>query len=163
LRSLPAKYRTDRGTALIEFTLVFPIFFWLFLNSINFGMYMYGWVTVSNAARAVAQYQVYAGCAVATCPATPAYSSQISPLFTTDVSSLRGTAPTLIVCSNSNGTVTTIGGTGTCTPPADPEPSAFTLYSVDVTYTFSPLFHTGSITYLLPTTIHKQVLMRSMQ
>jgi Flp pilus assembly protein TadG len=154
--------RTLTGTALLEFTLVFPIFIWLMLNAINFGMYMYDWVTVSNAARAVAEYVVYNGCAVATCPAAAAYGANISPLFSTDTSSLPGSAPTLLVCENFNGTVTTIGGSGTCSTPADPEPTAFALYSVDVTYSYSQLVTSG-VTYVLPSSIHQQVVVRSMQ
>jgi hypothetical protein len=153
----------ERGTALIEFTLVAPLFLLLMLNTVNFGFYTYAWVTVGNAARAAVEYQVYNGCAVASCPPTPLYPAISSPLFTTDTSSLPGTAPTLLICKNFNGATSVVGGTGTCTIPADPEQAAFTLYSATVTYAFSPLFSAASLTYLLPTNIQQQVVMRSMQ
>lgn len=45
-----------KGQALIEASLLVPMIFFLFLGLTNFGFYIYAFITVSNAARAAAQY-----------------------------------------------------------------------------------------------------------
>jgi hypothetical protein len=139
---------------------------------------MFGWITVNNAARAAAEYQVYNGVAIGF-PAKPSFSQVQCNVWYQDVSSLPnkgvGNAGnctwsnvTIEICSNRNGTVN-CNGTGTYAPPADPEPSQYTLYSVDVAYNYAPLFSAFSVPALNvfltlpPTTIHQQVVMRSMQ
>jgi Flp pilus assembly protein TadG len=155
---------TEKGTALVEFTLVFPVFLLLMLNAVNFGFYIYAWVTVGNAARAAAQYQSYNGVAVGS-PNAPSYSQVSSPLFADDTSSLPNT-PTLTICRrNTDGSVTVWGGSGSCASiPTDPESSPYALWTVTVTYNFTQLLASSAIgIYSLPTSIQQQVVMRSMQ
>jgi hypothetical protein len=156
--------RPEQGAALIESALVLPLLLLLMINAVNFGTYIFGWITVNNAARAAAEYRIYNGVAVGF-PATPS-SSQVQSLVITDTSSLHSplfSDLSVTICSNRNGTPTCAG-----TPP-DPEPGSYTLYSVDVAYNFTPLFGSFSLPSLgisltiLPNTIHRQVLMRSMQ
>jgi hypothetical protein len=157
------------GSALIETALVLPLLLLLMLNTVNFGLYIFGWITVDNAARAAVEYQIYNGAAIGF-PTSPTFS-QVTDLVTADVASLPTSATpkvTLEVCSNRNGT-STCSGTGSYLPPADPEPAGYVLYSVDIAYTYTPLFSAFDIPGLgisltLPaSTIHQQVAMRSMQ
>ena len=53
----------SRGQALIEAALLLPMLLVLMLNGINFGLYIYAWVTVNDAARAAAEYAVDNGVA----------------------------------------------------------------------------------------------------
>lgn len=41
----------ERGQALVEFTLIIPIFLLLVFAIVDFGMGLYSWITVTNAAR----------------------------------------------------------------------------------------------------------------
>ena len=41
----------EKGQALVEFTLLIPIFMLLLFAIIDFGMGFYSWITVTNAAR----------------------------------------------------------------------------------------------------------------
>ena len=161
--------RAEQGAALIESALVLPLLLLLMLNAVNFGTYIFGWITVNNAARAAAEYRIYNGVAVGF-PATPSYA-QVQALVTTDVSSLHSplfNSWSLTICTNNNGSVS-CQGAGAYTAPPDPEPGSYTLYSVDVAYNYAPLFSSFSVPRLgiyltiLPTTIHRQVVMRSMQ
>jgi hypothetical protein len=163
---------SDRATALIETAITLPVLLLLMLNGVNFGLYIFGWVTMSNAARAAVEYQAYNGVAVGV-PSGPAFSD-ISSLFTTDVSSLPNKASAkLRVCSNTNGSIScsTWNGplAGSYSAPADPQPSQYTIYYADVEYTYQPLFSAFNFPSLQisltipPTTIHQQAAMRSMQ
>jgi len=155
------------GQALIEFALVLPMAFLLIVNAVNFGAFLFAWITVANAARSGAQYSVLGSAAVGA-PATPT-PAQVTTLVASDIASLMNRASlTVRVCTNTNGTVA-CSGTGTGTPPADPEPTNYVLASVDVAYTYSPLislwdFPGLGIHATLPaTTIHRQVSMRKLQ
>jgi hypothetical protein len=169
-----------RGQALVETALTLPLLILLLVNAVNFGFYIYGYITVNNAARAIAQYRVYNGVAVGF-PRTPT-PAELNCVLNHEVSSLPnkgspgtcGSASsgwpniTVRICSNRNGTVNCTGG-GSYAPPADVEPSRFALYSAEVTYTFTPVippFVVPGINVpasLFPTTIYRHVLMRSMQ
>ena len=155
------------GQALIEFALVLPMAFLLIVNAVNFGAFLFAWITVANAARTGAQYSVL-GTASLGSPTAPT-PAQVTALVTSDIASLMNRASlTVRVCTNTNGTVA-CSGTGTGTPPADPEPTKYVLATVDVAYTYNPLislwdFPGLGIHATLPrTTIHRQASMRMLQ
>jgi hypothetical protein len=170
------------GIALIETALTLPLLLLLFLNLINFGFYIYGWITVNNAARAAAEYQVYNGVAVGF-PGVPAFSQICSGVWQSDVSSLYSTGAstgscgwtnvTLQICSNRNG-ATSCSWSGSGAPPSlsmpsDPEPTLHVLYMADVVYHYSPIIPVGTLPVvnvpltLGPSIIERQVVMRGMQ
>ena len=155
------------GQALIEFALVLPMAFLLIVNAVNFGAFLFAWITVANAARSGAQYMARGRATVGT--PTAARAAQITALVTSDASSLLNRASLAVrVCKNNNGVVS-CSGPGGYLPPADPEPTKYVLASVDVTYTYSPLvplwdFGGLGIHATLPaTTIHRQASMRMLQ
>lgn len=152
---------------MIEFAMMLPLLFLVIVNAVNFGGFLFDWITVANAARAGAQYWVLGSAAVAT--PTPATPGQVTTLVTNDVTSLPGRSSLIVrVCKNNNGTVTCTG-TGSLAPPVDPEPSTFILTTVDVTYTYQPpipLWNFGGLgmhATLPPTTIHRRAVMRMLQ
>ena len=152
--------RSTSGAALLEATLVLPMLVLLMLNLINFGMYIYAWVTLNNAARAVVEYCVYTG-VVLGFPPSPS-TSQMQNVLNDEVQSLPNhNSVTWVVCSNANGTSTCQGPGAVFTPPTDPlNPTGYAVYSARVWYTFQPVF---SITPLTAGSIFRQVDMRSMQ
>jgi hypothetical protein len=156
-----------KGQALVEFALVLPLLFLLVVNAVNFGAFLFAWITVANSARAGAQYMVMAGATVGT--PKPATAAQITTLVTNDVSSLLNRASLAVrVCINNNA-ILTCSGPGTYVPPADPEPTKYVLASVNVTYQYQPLLPLwdfnglGIHATLPPTTIHRQASMRMLQ
>jgi len=161
------KNQERRGQALIEFTLMVPLLFLLTVNAVNFGSFLFAWITVANAARAGAQYGALGSAAIAT--PTPATAGQVTTLVTNDIASLLGRSSLAVrVCSNNNSTVTCTG-TGSLAPPADPEPTTYILTTVDVTLTWQPpipLFSfakLGISATLPPSTIHRRAVMRTLQ
>ena len=50
--------RSRRGASLVEFALILPLIFVLIVNAVNYGTFLYAWITVANAARTGAQYMV---------------------------------------------------------------------------------------------------------
>jgi Flp pilus assembly protein TadG len=152
--------RSTQGVALIETALVLPLLVLLMLNIVNLGMYLYAWITVDNAARAAAEYQVYNG-VVLGFPAPPTFSD-VQSVVTAEVSSLPNKAGvTLEICSIANGN-TTCQGTGTAfAPPADPEPNTYRIYAAEIGYQFQPLF--PGFTFPGAAGIQQQVTMRSME
>jgi TadE-like protein len=163
------RYRkaSTEGVALLEAAVVLPFLVVLMLNVANFGMYIYAWVTVNNAARALLEYRVYTG-VVLGYPPSPSVT-QMGNLVTQEVSSLpnKGSV-TWVVCSNANGT-TACQGPGTAfTPLTDPQPTHYALYSAKVGYTFQSVFSPvtlplGYTVAGIPGSITQQVSMRSMQ
>jgi Flp pilus assembly protein TadG len=155
-----------KGQALVESALLLPVLFLLLVNAVNFAGFFYAWITVANAARSGAQYEMMGGISAASSIPT---DTQVISLVTNDISSLFNTSSLKVrVCRYSGATLTC---TGTCTGcqalTADPESS--TLYvssSVDVTYTYNPiipLFNLpglGISATLPPTTFNQQVVMR---
>jgi Flp pilus assembly protein TadG len=149
------------GQALVEFALIIPLVLVLAVNAVNFGGFLFGWITVAGAARSGAQYMIMSSAS----PGAPAAATagQISTLVTNDIFSLLNKASLLVAtCTNST-------ASAACGTSADPEAPAFTLAAVDVTYTYKPLIPLFSFTELhisatLPSgTIHRKAVMRMLQ
>ena len=159
----PSK-RTSRrkGQALVEFALLVPLVFLLAVNALNFGGFLFAWITVANAARAGAEYMSMSSASPGA-PA-PATLAQITTLVTNDVSSLLNRSSLAVaICTNA-----TTAANG-CTTLFDPEAPAYTLATVDVTYTYQPFiplfsFPKLGISATLPaTTIHRKAVVRMLQ
>jgi Flp pilus assembly protein TadG len=150
------------GQALVEFALIVPLVFLLAVNTVNFGGFIFAWITVANASRAGAQYMVMSNASPG--PPTPATLAQITALVTSDVASLMNRSSVVVaICVNN-----TAAANG-CTTLFDPEAPAYSLATVDVTYTYRPLiplfsFPRLGISATLPTTaIHRKAVMRMLQ
>ena len=164
---LVPKKQSQRGQSLVEFALLVPLLFLLIANAVNFGSFLFAWITVANAARGGTQYWVLASAAIGT-PAA-ASPAQVSALVTQDISSLLARSSLIVrVCKNNN-TVVTCTGTGLSVPPADPEPLTFVSATVDVTYIWQPPIPLWNFNQLAihatlpPTTIHRRAVMRMLQ
>ena len=161
---------SERGQALIEYAFMVPFLFLLMVNCLNFGVFIYDWIEVANAARAGAQYAILGAASAG--GLTAATGTQISTIVTNDMASVSG-SPTVDVCKNNNGTLTTLAGTcsltGSLAVPADPEAPFYVVATVDVTYTYKPI--TGDLKFpklnlyaTIPTTsIHRRAVMRVIQ
>lgn len=161
------RLRKNEGQALIEYILVLPIVFVLIVNVVNFGGFFYAWITVTNAARAGADYAILGGASAGSLKAASA--AQVNSLITQDISSLPNRASLSVdICQNNNGTTTTLRGTCTSIP-TDPESPNYVLTSIDVTYTYVPFI--GAFSFpslgvnlsLPPSTVHQRAQMRSIQ
>jgi Flp pilus assembly protein TadG len=151
-----------KGQALVEFALMIPLVFLLAVNAVNFGGFLFAWITVANAARAGAEYMSMSSASPGA-PA-PATLSQITTLVTNDVSSLLNRSSIAVaICTNN-----TTAANG-CTTLVDPEAPAYTLATVDVTYTYKPFiplfsFPQVGISATLPaSTIHRKAVVRMLQ
>jgi Flp pilus assembly protein TadG len=162
----PIKNRRElsRGQALIEFALVLPLLFLLIVNVINFAGFFFAWISVSNAARAGAQYMIMGGATVRA-PKAPT-ATQVTTIVQQDIHALPNSSSVVVtLCTNNNGTMTPSG----CSAPGDPEPGGYVLAAVDVTYTYQPFiplwdFPKLGIHATLPaTTIHRKSVMRVLQ
>jgi uncharacterized protein len=164
-----------RGQSLLETALVLPLMLLMVLNTINFSTYLYAWITVNNAARAALEYQVYNGVAIGF-SAVPTFA-QVCAVWSQDMSSLPNigtytsascsyTRATLAICSKAGTATAVCSGTGSFVPPADP--TTYTLYSSDVTYTYTPFVSAFSIPVIgislspPPGTIERHLVMRAM-
>jgi Flp pilus assembly protein TadG len=150
-----------KGQALIEFALLIPLVFLLAVNAVNFGGFFYAWITVAEAARAGAQYMVLSSASPGAPTATDL--SHVTALVTSDITSLLNRSSLAVaICTNN----TTSAG---CGMSADPEAPAYTLATVDVTYTYVPFiplfsFPKLGISATLPSgTIHRKAVMRMLQ
>jgi Flp pilus assembly protein TadG len=158
----PEKARQRRGQALIEFALILPLVFLLAVNAVNFGGFIFAWITVAGAARDAADYMIVSS-ESAGAP-TPATLAQVTALVTSDVASLLNRA-SVVVATCTNATSSSNG----CTTLTDPEAPSYTLATVDVTYTYKPLIPLFSFSSLKisatlpPATIHRKAVMRMMQ
>jgi Flp pilus assembly protein TadG len=161
------RFNDERGQALIEYLLILPLLFLLIINLINFGGFFFAWIGVSNAARAGADYAALGGASAGTL--SVATGAQVTALITNDVASLRNNPSVVInVCRHNGSTVITVAGTcGTLVD--DPEPTAYVLTQVDVTYTYVPFipatFRFPSLNVYLtipPTTIHRRAVVRTL-
>jgi Flp pilus assembly protein TadG len=158
----PVAVSKRAGQALIEFALIMPLALLLAINAVNFGGFMFAWITVANAARDGAQYMIMSSAS----PGSPsaATSSQITSLITNDVTSLLNRSSIVVATCTNNST-----SANGCTTLSDPEAPTYTLATVDVTYTYNPFiplfsFPKLGISATLPTsTIHRKAVMRMMQ
>jgi Flp pilus assembly protein TadG len=149
------------GQALVEFALIVPLVFLLAVNAINFGGFLFAWITVASAARSGAQYMAMSSAS----PGAPAAATaaQIGTLVKNDVFSLLKKS-TIVVLTCTNNTAS--AGCGTL---PDPEAPVYTLATVDVTYTYKPFiplfsFPQLGISATLPSgTIHRKAVMRMLQ
>ena len=177
-RNASAALRDSNGQALIEFALMVPLIFLLIINGVNFGGFIYSWITISNAARAGAEYASM-GSAYASYPSL-ATLSQITTLIQNETSSLPGastTNPAVAICENQNGTAISYPPTNPTTscsgtaPPNDPETitgvsgaSLYTTVAIDVTYTYTPFVPAFSVAGFgivsPPGTVHRRTVMR---
>jgi len=153
------------GHALIEFALILPVLFVMIVNTVNFGGFIFSWITVSGAARAGANYWIQGR------PTIPGYdqptSAQVSSIVTQEVSSLLNKdSLSVAVCRNLNGTSDCSGS-----PPSDPEPTHYAIGAVDVSYTYKPLIPSfnfpavGVAAGFFPrsgVTVHRRAVMRIM-
>jgi Flp pilus assembly protein TadG len=159
------KLTQDRGQALIEFILVLPMIFLLIVNLVNFGAFFYAWITVANAARAGANYAIEGASSVSGPGAslTAPDAAHITSVIQNDMANLPNLATLSVkICTNKNGATT-----GTCIlNPADPEPSIYTLTTIEVTYTYVPLIpafsfpHLGVYLTIPPTNVFQRAEMR---
>jgi Flp pilus assembly protein TadG len=167
------RLRDGSGQSLVEFILVLPVIFLLIVNVVNFGAFFYAWITVSNAARAGADYAILGGASAGTLPTTTATPSLITQLITNDILSLPNRSSLVVnVCENDVGATPAVNAlVGTCSGiPSDPEPTSYVLLTVDVTYTYQPLIPAGFsfanlnvFATIPPTTIHRRAVMRELR
>jgi Flp pilus assembly protein TadG len=165
--------RSQSGQALIELALLLPVLLLSVVNVVNLGAFCFAWITLTNAARAGAEYMMLAGASV-NAP-TAATASQITTLVTNAAVRLPNISSLQVrVCTNNNGTTTCtptcpVGG---CSPavPADPEaPTNYVLASVRVTYTYQPLIPLwefpvlGVHATLPPTAMNQEARVRMLQ
>lgn len=157
-----ASVQKRAGQALIEFALIMPLALLLAINAVNFGGYIFAWITVAGAARDGAEYMMMSSASAGSPMA--ATGSQISALVTSDVASLLNKASVVTsVCTNS-----TTAANG-CTNLSDPEAPTYTLATLDVTYTYNPFiplfsFPKLGISATLPSSsIHRKAVVRMMQ
>jgi Flp pilus assembly protein TadG len=152
---------STRGSALIEAALVLPLLLLLVMNGMNFGLFLYGWITVNNAARAAAQYKVYNGVVLGSNDDPPTTAQVTSNVLTGETSTLPNSGSVSIeICSRYN----SVTSPSTCsfTPQDDPEPTRFTAWTIKVSYTYQPYF-TALTAINSSQTIQQSVVLRSMQ
>ncbi|MFL6428789.1 MAG: TadE/TadG family type IV pilus assembly protein [Acidobacteriaceae bacterium] len=163
--------KDSKGQSLVEFILILPVVFLLIVNVVNFGAFFYAWITVSNAARAGADYAILGGASAGSL-ATPS-GTAVTNLITDDILSLPNRASLVVnICQNDVGATPAVTAlAGTCTSiPTDPEPTGYVLLTVDVTYTYRPLIPAGfqfrnlNVFATIPaTTIHRRAVMRELR
>ncbi len=158
--------RSERGQSLVEFALMLPLLFLLVANVVNFGSFCYAWITLTNAARAGAEYMMLGGASV-NGPSAPT-AAQVTTLVNSAAVRLPNIASLQVrVCTNNAGTIS-CSGPGTYTPPPDPE-TGYVLGSVRVTYTYQPLIplwdfpSLGIHATLPPTAMHRESRVRMLQ
>jgi len=134
----------NRGQALIEFALTLPMLLLLIVNVVNFGGFFYAWITISNAARAGADYAVLNGASVGAMDRlTIPTGADIVTMIQNETSSLpNASSLTVGVCQNNNGTITDLAGSCASTQ-LDPENPSYVLTTVQVAYTYTPFISAG--------------------
>ena len=183
---LTGRRPANSGNSLIEFALVIPLLFLLFVNVVNFGGFFYGWITVANAARAGANYRIQGpkslGFSGVPDPPEPSYT-QVTNLVTSDVRGLRNAGSVVVrICRREPSSNTTIvcevGAEGDYpNPPPDSrvgdgsaggnEGELYHMVWVDVVYTYQPPFAVSlfgiPLTLGPSTTMRRQSVMRIMR
>ncbi len=157
-----ASVQKRAGQALIEFALIMPLVLLLAVNAVNFGGFIFAWITVAGAARDGAEYMMMSSASSGS--PTPATTGQVRALVANDVASLMNEA-SIVTATCTNATTAANG----CTSLFDPEAPAYTLATVDVTYTYNPFiplfsFPRLGISATLPTSsIHRKTVVRMLQ
>jgi Flp pilus assembly protein TadG len=162
-KTLPPDVTARReGQALIEFALIIPLVLVLAVNALNFGGFIFAWITVASASRAGAEYMVRSSASPGA--PTPATLAQITTVVTNDVTSLLNRSSVVVaICTNQT------TAANSCTALFDPEAPNYALATVDVTYTYNPFiplfsFPKLGISATLPTSnIHRKTVMRMLQ
>ena len=109
-----ARWRTDAGGALVELALVLPVLILVFVGTVDFGRVFYASQSLTNAARAGAQYGA----------ASPAQSGDFAGMEATAVAATNTTGITaaasrLCQCASDTGVFSaTTPVANTCTAPA---------------------------------------------
>ena len=160
--------RGNSGQSLVEYLLLLPLLLLLVVNVVNVGGFFFAWITVANAARAGADYQILGGASVGSL--TPATGAQIAAVIAQDAKWLPNTASLLVsICQNNNTKITTLAGTCSSVP-SDPEPANYVITTTDVTYTYQPFIKAGFqfpnlnvYVTIPPTVVHRRAVMRSIQ
>jgi Flp pilus assembly protein TadG len=150
-----------RGSALIEASIALPLLVLLLLGVVDFGFYIFDWITVVNAARNAAEYQILGSKSVGINVTTPGYP-QVFGNFQNDVSSLPNymTNASLEICtfspSNGSSSSSCLGSGPTIPTVADPN---YTFYGIAVQYAFTPVI---PVPFLQAQNISQIVYMRSL-
>jgi Flp pilus assembly protein TadG len=160
--------RGNSGQSLIEYLLLLPLLFLLIVNVVNVGGFFFAWITIANAARSGADYQILGGASAGSL--TPATGAQITAMINQDTKWLPNQSSLSVnICQNNNGTITTLAGSCSSVP-ADPEPGSYVITTTDVTYTYQPFIPAGFqfpnlnvYVTIPPTTVHRRAVMRSLQ
>jgi len=161
--------RSARGQALVETALVMPLLLIVILNAVNFGYVLLVALNLSAAPRSGALYSIVGFSTPGTLTLPPAgppgTNTTVSYLTYQDMTGALSnpSGATIQVCSTSVGIASpgtsscVTCSNGTCSsgstisaPGADPEPTAFYLQRVDVSYSFSPLIPGRPFGGLLP-------------
>jgi Flp pilus assembly protein TadG len=173
--SLGTIYPSKRqGQALVEFCLIFPLLFLLVVNVVNFGAFLYDWISVANATRAGSQYWI-TGDATFTAPSAPGETA-VAAVVRADLAALPNGSTALVkACTfynptNGSVTPTCVGDTfTTAAPPTDPEFATSVSATLDVKFTYNPIIplwgfpKLGIVATLPSTVIQRQVVMRVLQ
>lgn len=133
----------------------------LVASGMNFGLYIFAWITVDNTARAAAQYKIYNGVVLGANGNPPSTALVTSTVVTPDTASLPNSGSVSIeICSRFNSQ--TSPSTCSFTPQDDPEPARYRAWSIKVSYTYQPFF-TVLTAINSSQTIQQTVVMRGMQ
>jgi hypothetical protein len=151
-RSL-VRWPATSGSSLVEFALVLPMLFVMFINVVNFGSFFHAWIAVASAARTGADYMIMGGASVRApgVSAIPPTGSQVQALVLAATSVLPNSGSVVVrVCSRTPSTNSVIvcdpgtEGDFPNPPPEDaatrPEEALYVLTWIDVKYTYQPPF-----------------------
>lgn len=173
----------ESGQSLVELALCLPIFLLLLVYAVDFGYYFVVEAMLTSSARNAVEYAVQgysspAGAySTSTLPAPPpaggiTTTNSVVALVFRDAYKLvnSSTKTTVQVCSTTAGSAGAVGcktwgaTSQSWTPDADPEPTRFQLFRVDVQYTVAPPISASFMGHnLVPTyTFRRMAEMRSM-
>jgi Flp pilus assembly protein TadG len=114
--------RRERGQSLVEFALVIPVFLLILMGVVDFGMAIYKFNGVSQAAREIARVTSVHPCA-GTTPCAPGSSAETAAVIQVQKGLIPGLANPTFRCVDSAG------------QPVAPNPCNFAQDSVEVTVT----------------------------
>jgi|ERR1051325_2912678 len=122
------------GQSILEMCVAIPMLFLLIVNAVNFGGYIYAWISVVHATRSVSQYAVtgpaYLGFGSANGLASAPPANPVTVAIG-DMTSLPATqTPTVTVCTGTS-------AAPTCSGMSDPE-STSVITTVDISYRYCP-------------------------